>query len=105
MKEKKPVYITGINLTLRREIWDAIAIMAWDYDEDVAKFIFDEVSANPAGAVTIYGLTREEINTMMRALKEMAMDIHAQAIKQTRYDYTYQKIDGRKFKREEVKGA
>lgn len=93
---KKPEFEPGVNITLYSVIWDAVAILTWQEDEELAKFIFDQI-ADEEKTITIYGLTREEVRTILRGLRLMQTTVAQQYQAQRRYDY--------EEKTEEVKGA
>lgn len=53
----KPTYITGYNIALLTDDWDAITRIV---QKDLAQYIADEI-AGEDGLHTIYGLSEEEV--------------------------------------------
>ena len=74
-----PVYNPGFNIELHEEQWEAVAHALLVCDEELGRYIMDEIATSGAEErLTVYGLVHDELNTIAASLYRICRLIREQ---------------------------
>lgn len=64
---QKPTYVPGQEVSLPVDTWQGLALILWAEDEELSRYLLDEIAETKSGMHTVYGLTWNEISSIVMA--------------------------------------